>query len=138
MVQQSPEYLERSLVELKAFLEHELRGFDKYGEPYSIAYVFLRTMLERIRAYIKAHAPVAEHPDILDEHRLRLTQERLQYLQCAQTWLTKRAARYQPGDGSVWEDVKRGLETIAHWVADDLRHEPPDLPPVVLDPTYVR
>jgi len=92
------------------YLDREIDILKLEGMSYYIAYEFLETIVKRIKMYIGQNA--SNHPPEIpekwpEEYRQKWLLENKDYLSRVENIFEMYSRRWEPMDGSFWEDVNR-------------------------------
>lgn len=109
------DYVSKKVSWFEAYVDQELDILEDEGVVYTIAYHFLETMVRRIRLYVNQNAQQIPPLDLPETYRKKYLQQRHEYLTKVTAILTDRSRRYDPLDGSFWEDVSKALLELARF-----------------------
>lgn len=123
-------YVADKTTAFKNYLGSEIAILEQPEITDAIAYTFLKTLIQRLTAFVEANTPASAPKElvtqVLPEHVSQLTTDRQTYLTEVAETITQYAQRYEPEDGSFWEDVKCRLTTLSEVIAKQVRQEKAD------------
>lgn len=108
-------YMKGKVEEFEKYLDQEIAILENPNITYYIVYDFIETMVRRVRLWInqQAHLPPENLPE---QFRQEYLEARNYYLSKVEDDLTHHSRKYDPMDGSVWEDVSKELSNLALFV----------------------
>ena len=106
------DYMKGKVEEFEKYLDQEITILENESITYYIVYDFIETMVRRVRLWINQHAHLP--PDNFPaELRQEYLEARNYYLSKVEDDLAHHSRKYNPFDGSVWEDVSKELSNLA-------------------------
>lgn len=110
-------YVVEKVSQFRAYLDHEIAILESDPVSYDIGYDFLNQTITRIRLIVATrHILQPLPPEIPLHDRIHLRYLWEQCLVGIADVLLQQAKKFQPDDGSYWEDVRAKLEETARWV----------------------